>query len=36
MRKKGLLGIMVQAVMSLYNGAKTRVSVDLHIQMNSK
>ena len=27
MRKKGLLGVMVRAVMSLYSGAKTRVWV---------
>ena len=36
MRKKGLSEVIVRAVMSLYDGAKTRVRWDLHIQRNSK
>ena len=35
-RKKGLSEVMVWAVMSLYDGAKTRVRWDLHIQRNLK
>ena len=34
MRKKGLSEVMVRAVMILYDGAKTRVRVNLHIQRN--
>ena len=36
MRKKAVSEILVRAVMSLYDGAKTRVRVDLQIQRNSK
>ena len=36
MREKDLSEVMVRAVMSLYNGAKTRVRVGVHIQRNSK
>ena len=36
MRKKGLSEVMVRAVMSLCDGAKTRVRVDLHVQRNWK
>ena len=35
MRKKGLSKVIIWAVMSLYDGAKTR-GWDLHIQRNSK
>ena len=35
MRKKGLSEVMIRALMSLYDDAKTRVRV-LHIQRNSK
>ena len=35
-RKRVLSEVMVWAVMSLYDGAKTRVGWDLHIQRNSK
>ena len=36
MRKKGLSEVMVQAVMTLYDGAKTRARVGSHIQKNLK
>ena len=36
MRKKGLSEVMVRGVMSLYDGAKTRMRGNLHIQRNSK
>ena len=35
LRKKGLSEVMIWAVMSLYDGGKTR-GWDLHIQRNSK
>ena len=35
MRKKGLLEVIVRAVMSLYHGAKTKVRVDLSHLKNS-
>ena len=34
--EKGLSEVMVRAVMSLYDGAKTRVTVGYHIHRNSK
>ena len=36
MRKKGLSEVMVWEVMSLYDGAKTRVRVEFDIQKNLK
>ena len=36
MRKKGLSGVMVRTVMSLYDGGTTRVRVGSAFQRNSK
>ena len=36
MRKKGIPEVMVRAVMSLYEGAKTRVRVGLELSENVK